>query len=78
MQPQTGDIILRANTASGFELVDAVTHHRIAGPWPDLQPALDAATSSGARAIWHQNVDHRGRVLGEPFQLAIVRACTTR
>jgi hypothetical protein len=69
-QNQTGRaVLLRGDTEHGFQLLDAMSHERLAGPNVSLQGALEAARQHGASAIWQEPVDNRGRPLGEPFRL---------
>ncbi len=63
------DVILRGDTLTGFHIVDAITGAHIAGPLPSLLAAIEAARQHGARAIWQQSVDNRGRALGDPMRL---------
>lgn len=69
--PQPGDILIRSNPAGGYELVDAVSQVFIDGPFKVALTAVAAARLREARAIWQQNVDDRGRPLGDPFRLPI-------
>lgn len=67
--PQVGDVLIRGLRQSRFELVDVVTLKHLAGPFDSFAGAVDAARTRNARAIWQQNVDDRGRALGDPFRL---------
>jgi hypothetical protein len=69
--PQVGDILIRPGAAAAdtFILVDVVTGKYVGGPFRGLALAVGAAKSKAPRAIWHQNVDERGRPMGEPFKL---------
>jgi hypothetical protein len=68
--PQLGDLVIRGTTNDGFEVVEAITSKRIAGPFQTLAVALASArTSVDGGAIWQQSVDHRGRPLGDPLLL---------
>ena len=62
------DVILRGDASAGFHLYDADTDFHLAGPLPSVAAAVEVARQYGA-VIWHQGVDNRGRVLGEPFRL---------
>ena len=66
--PQPGDILIRS-VPGGFELVDAVSLRYLDGPLQTLAGGVAAARLRGARAIWQQHVDDRGRPLGDPFRL---------
>jgi hypothetical protein len=67
--PQVGDILIRNTASDMFLLTDVVTGKHIAGPFKGFMLAAAAARIRGGRAIWQQNVDERGRPLGEPFKL---------
>ena len=67
--PQIGDLLVRMSGAGRFELVDVVTLTLVAGPFDGFAGAMTAARERGVRAIWQQNVDDRGRPLGDPFRL---------
>jgi hypothetical protein len=69
MQPKIGDVILRANAAGGFDIVEAVTEHPVMDPVPDARAALALAFHCGAKTVWQQNVDNRGRKMGDPYPL---------
>ena len=58
-------------TASGLARkagLDATSLTRVAGPLP-LQTALTYAREQGAPHIFHQAVDKRGRLMGDPARL---------
>jgi len=62
-----GDVLLRVYAGSSFELLDAITHEQIA-----IVPAIEFAIRIAAdrhALLWQQNVDNRGRPLGEPVLL---------
>ena len=67
--PQVGDILIRNLLIDSFELVDVVTLRFVGGPYPGFRAAVDAARVRKARAIWSQNIDARGRALGDPVRL---------
>jgi hypothetical protein len=69
--PAAGDIVIRGTTQDRFELVQAVTGRYIAGPFEYFPVAVAAARARGPHAIWQQSVDHRGRLLGDPFRLPL-------
>ena len=66
--PQPGDVLIRDVMAGRYELVDVVSLRFIDGPFDGFQAAVAAARLKNARAIWQQNVDSRGRPLGDPFR----------
>jgi hypothetical protein len=66
--PQPGDVLIRNVTAGRYELVDAVSLRLIDGPFGGFPAAVAAARLRNARAIWQQNVDSRGRPLGDPIR----------
>jgi hypothetical protein len=61
-----GDILIR-DAASAFELLDATTLECVETVGT-LYAAIDRARERGG-SVWRQNVDNRGRALGEPFLL---------
>jgi hypothetical protein len=63
-----GDVLVRHFVGSSLELVDANTHRPIAIV-PTLHHAVTIAAGRGGR-VWSENVDNRGRALGEPILLA--------
>ena len=65
---QPGDIEIRGITARGFLLLDARLTP-IAGPFEFFATALAAARARRPHRIWQQSIDHRGRLLGDPFPL---------
>ena len=67
--PLVGDVVLRGSIDGRFTVLDALTLGRIAGPFT-LQTALTDARRYGARAIFQQRVDERGRNLADPARLA--------
>jgi hypothetical protein len=67
--PQSGDILIRSITDSSFELLEAVTLTHVAGPFPDIGAAVNAAQTRGSGIIWQQSVDYRGRPLGDAYEL---------
>ena len=64
-----GDLILRGSPSDGFQLIDAVTREPVAGPLSTFQQVFAAARDHGARALWREATDDRGRSLGGLFQL---------
>ena len=65
---QRGDVLIRGVADSeAYELVDAVTYETLA-TGQSLLSAVDLAAARGG-AIWRQNTDYRGRVMGEPLLL---------
>jgi hypothetical protein len=68
LSPTRGDVILRGSIGGAFLVLDAITKHRVAGPLP-LQEAVGFARQLGARNIFQQPVDGRGRFLADPLHL---------
>ena len=64
--PHRGDVLIPVSGIT-FELVDVATQKFVAGPFDSLVTASAAARERKAPAIWQQNVDARGRPLGDPF-----------
>jgi len=69
-----GDLVIRGTTTNGFEVIEAITSRRVAGPFERFTTAVAAARARQPHTIWQQSVDHRGRLLGEPFQLRLTRS----
>jgi hypothetical protein len=69
LAPSTRDVLLRGDSATGFELVEAGSLHRIQGQIPSIEAAVEIARAHGAGVIWQQSVDNRGRPLGDPVRL---------
>jgi hypothetical protein len=67
--PVTGDVVLRGSIAGHFTVLDAIALTRIAGPL-SLLDALAFARQRGARRIYQQPVDQRGRNLADPALFA--------
>ena len=69
-----GDILIvrDASDEPCFFIVDAITKARLCGPFPSLWETLQCAARLGwDGAIWHTNVDERGREFGPPIRLPI-------
>lgn len=64
---EPGDVLIRNLPGSEFELVDCVTNEALV-PRDSLPAVLRAAASRGV-TVWQQNVDERGRPLGDPVKL---------
>jgi hypothetical protein len=64
-----GGVVLRASFNDGFVLADLQTDLLVERNLPSLQAAVEAARRLGVTEIWQQNVDNRGRPLGDPFKL---------
>jgi hypothetical protein len=67
--PGTGDVVLRGSIDGHFTVLDAIQLTRIAGPL-SLVDALAFARLRGARHIFQQPVDERGRNLADPAHFA--------
>ena len=69
MKPQFGDVLIRGDVFSGYEVLDAVSlaplSNVVNATW---DAALIAARLRGGR-IWRQDVDRSGRALGLPMLL---------
>jgi len=66
--PAIGDVILRGSIDGAFTVLEARKGVRVAGPLP-LHEALTYARAHGARNIFQQVVDERGRITGDPSRL---------
>lgn len=62
-----GSVLIRNLPGSEFELVDRDTHELLVARAP-LTDVLQVAAARGV-TVWQQNVDDRGRPLGEPIRL---------
>lgn len=69
--PQRRDLLIRSLPEDRFELVEVVSLRLIDGPFDGFDAAAVAARLRNVRAIWQQNIDVRGRPLGDPFKLPI-------
>ena len=67
--PQVGDILIRALKNQRFTLMDVVTTKFLSGPFDGFPAAVAAARARQTRVIWQQNVDERGRALGDLFAI---------
>jgi hypothetical protein len=63
----SGDVFIRPYVGGSFQLVDASTREQIAIV-PSMETALSLGTERGG-AVWQENADNRGRVLGPPILL---------
>lgn len=68
MKPRFGDVLIRGDVTSGYEIVDAVTFKPLGTHASTLEAALVVARMQGGR-IWQQTVDQRGRPLSDPKPL---------
>jgi hypothetical protein len=68
--PQVGDILIRGLKNQRFTLLDVVTSKFLAGPFDGLPAAAAAARALKARRVWQQDVEERGRPLGNLFPLS--------
>ena len=75
---QAGDIVIRGITESGFLLFEASSLTPVAGPFQYFRTAVAAARVRRPHAIWQQSVDHRGRLLGDPFPVPLRQEHTKR
>ena len=65
--PKHGDVLIRAYAGARYQLLDAATHTHIAIVG-NLQMAVTIASERGG-AVWRENVDNRGRPLGDAVLL---------
>ena len=65
--PTHGDVLIRTYAGSSYQLLDASTHEQIA-VIGTLQMAVMMARDRGG-SVWRENVDNRGRPLGNPVLL---------
>jgi hypothetical protein len=72
--PMRGDVLIRSQSAdsgqSAYLVAEAKTDRTLAGPFDTLRDAtITAARLARGAAIWQENLDHRGRRIGEPLRL---------
>jgi DNA-binding NtrC family response regulator len=54
----------------GFVVADALSLQTLEGPFPALADAVESARRIAiSGTIWHQSVDERGRLMGDPIPL---------
>jgi hypothetical protein len=66
--PKRGDVLLRGSTESGFVVLDATNRKSLSAPLA-LREVIALARQHGAKTIWQQHLDERGRPIGEPFRV---------
>ena len=69
MGAASGDVILLATLDGAFDVLDAATRARLSTARLSLSQALAFAKQHGARHIYQQPADRRGRVMCEPGYL---------
>jgi hypothetical protein len=80
LSPKKGDLVLRplavADGHRHYVLVKAVSKRRVAGPFLTLGDAVIAAKAVAHLRrvnVWHEQVDDRGRVMGNLLALFSVK-----
>jgi hypothetical protein len=68
-EPERREVILRGS-GNHYIVVDVATERPLSGP-VKLSVALQMAKSVGARAVWQENLDDRGRPLGPPIRISL-------
>ena len=69
--PEPGDVLIR-DTIVGYTVVDAVALRQLSGPYSSIADAFVAARGRASTGrIWRENLDLRGRTLGQPFLLEL-------
>ena len=71
------DVVIRNTANENFELVDAHTFERVAGPYRSFEVAMAVARSYTTGNLFHQTLDNRGRVMGEPVPVHAIRTAKT-
>ena len=66
--PKTGDLLLRGSNQDGFVVLDAVTREALSTALPILEALAFAKVHGGSR-VWQQQLDFRGRGIGQPSLL---------
>ena len=68
-RPQPGDVLIRNVGTTQYELVDASTHERLAGPFAGFADTLYVARMLKPRAIWQRDFDESGEPVNELLRL---------
>jgi hypothetical protein len=68
--PTIGDVILRGSIDGAFTVLEAKKGRRVAGPLA-FHDAVTYARAHGARKIFQQVVDERGRIMGDPSRVVL-------
>ena len=64
------DVLIRNASPDAYLVADALSSRTLAGPFPSLVDAITTARLlSRGGSIWRENVDDRGRPLGEAIPL---------
>ena len=69
-EPRPGDVLLRGDIRSGFDILDAHTLKPIGERVETVETAIAVARQHGAPAISRQTVDVRGRPLSDAVLVA--------
>ena len=70
--PQPGDVLIRNVGTTQFELVDASTLERLAGPFAGFADALYVARRLRPRAIWQRDFDVSGEPVNDLLRLPML------
>lgn len=68
VSPRLGDVIVRANGGTSFDVVDAATLKPLSDRFVTLDAALAVARLQG-QTIWRQTFDRDGRAIDGPTPL---------
>jgi len=64
------DVVIRNASPDAYVVAEAGSSRPLAGPFASLVDAITTARLlSCGGSIWRENVDHRGRPLGEAIRL---------
>lgn len=67
-EAKRGDVVLRGSLETGFVVIDAITREFLTSPVSVVE-AWQFAQKRGADQIWQQQLDDRGRPLGQPIRM---------
>ena len=67
---EDGDILIRHLSALEYAVASLATRDMLAGPFDTFPAALRAARRlANGNAVWLEDVDNRGRPLGDPVRI---------
>jgi hypothetical protein len=70
MPNPSGDVLIRHINSIEYVVTDAITREALDGPFESFPSALRAAKRlAGEHAVWLEDVDNRGRPLGDPVRI---------
>ena len=71
--PIAGDVIVQLDLDCCYVIRDALTRQRLDGPIATLAVAVIQAARFARRSagVWYQQVDNRGRLLGDAYRVGV-------